>query len=248
MDLDAFAWLLTDEGQAVLARAVEATGRCRAPTSWPSRPSCGVRRPPTASPRRLPRPSCAAGRWRSSAIWRTGCTSPTTASSRPPGSRWPPTGPAGCRPRSPRASSTSGAGSAATWSPSRGRGSPRPGSTSTRVRVAVARANLDALGPGRRGPGGRRDAGRPLAVRRRLRRPGPPQRPRADLPRRGVDAAVVVRRGAAARATRASRSRRASPTPWSRTASRPSGSATAARSRRPRCGRAGWPPTPAGRR
>ena len=46
VDLDAFRWLLTDEGQALLARAER--GRPRRARSCTSRPSCGVRRRPTA--------------------------------------------------------------------------------------------------------------------------------------------------------------------------------------------------------
>ena len=68
---------------------------------------------------------------------------------------------------------------------------------------------------------------------------GPARGP--HLRRRRLDPAVVASSRGCCAATPASRSRPASRTTWCPTASRPSGSATTARSRRPRCGRAGWP-------
>ena len=97
-----------------------------------------------------------------------------------PAGRSPRTGPPGCAPPPP---STAGRPRLRhRRRPARLRprpASPAPASTSTRCGSRSREANLAALGLERRRDGRRRHHGRHLAVRRRLRRPGPPDRPRA---------------------------------------------------------------------
>ena len=148
-------------------------------------------------------------------------------------------------------------------SPSPAPASPRRASTSTRCgspRRAPTSPPSACPAPSRSPT---RPTHRPARLRRGLRRPGPPRRPRPGLRRRRLDPAVALRPGPPAGTRRRQGrpghpARRASPT-----ASRPSGSATPARSRRPPCGRrgsrppaarrppvdrrrrpAGWPPSP----
>ena len=113
---------------------------------------------------------------------------------------------------------------------------PRPGAR--RARPGQPRR---ARAAGRR-PGRRRDDPGRVRLRRGLRRPGPPRCPGPRVRRRGLDPAVALRARPADRARPSSRSRPASRTRCCPATSRPSGSATAARSRRPRCGRPAWPP------
>ena len=88
MDLDAFAWLLTDDGQQLLAEAVALGAAVRRRSARRARRPCAVRRrrpSRRSSPSPSPRPRCAGRRSRSSATWPPGCTSRPRGSSRPPG-------------------------------------------------------------------------------------------------------------------------------------------------------------------
>ena len=247
MDLDAFRWLLTGDGQRLLAAAEDATGAEADPLQVQIRPaSYGA----AGARRRRPDPGRAAppGRDEVRRPRRADVLHPRRARAGHPaaGGRAPRR--PGRAPPAPRRWSTSAAASAATWSRSPGpaltcagrrprpparRGGARPTSTALGLggAVTVADATDDRHHP----------------LRRRVRRPGAPYRARAHLRRRRLDAALVLRRVAAdPRLLREARARH-SPTSSCPTASRPSGSATTARSRRPCSGRAGSPP-PAGAR
>ena len=200
MDLDAFAWLLTDDGQAVLARAVEAAGQdgydelavqaqLRRTTTAPQRVAtvigqaelrrrAVVKFGDLAQRMYFTHDGLEQATRHSVATHRAGRlqAAAVTQSADRPGvrHRW--------RPGRLRAR----------WHHHR-RGGPRPGAGGGRPRQPRgARARRSC-------PGGRRDPGRPLAVRRRLRRPCPP-RPAEAAPSTSTewDAAVVVRRGPAA--------------------------------------------------
>ena len=122
-------------------------------------------------------------------------------------------------------------------------GSPAPASTSTRSGSRWPRRTWPPSACRRRRHGRRRDrrsTRAPFDVG--VRRPGPPHGAGPDLRRRRLDAAVVVRGGAARAPRRLRQGRAGHPARrWCPRASRPSGSATTARSRRRRCGPAGWP-------
>ena len=133
MDLDAFRWLLTDEGQAAAGAGRRGDRRPGADElARPGRaPAYGAGRPRRrgAHPGRAAR---AGGAPSSATDAARMYFTAGRARAGHPALRWPPTGPAACRRAAPERRSTSAAGSAATWSRSRGPGSPRPGSTSTR--------------------------------------------------------------------------------------------------------------------
>ena len=250
VDLDAFRWLLTDDGQALLARAAER----RRPGDDPLRAQTALRRTPTAEPgRRRAHPGRAAraGRWRSSATTPPGCTSPPTASSRPPG----------CSVATHRAARLAGGrrrarvidlgcgigGDLVAFARA---GHHRAGVDLDPLRVEVAprqprRARARRRRAGRRRH--RRSTPPPFDVG--LRRPGPPQRPAAAPStsttgrRRGRSSSGCCAGDSCVKVAPGHPARR-----WCPTASRPSGSATTARSRRRRCGRAGWPRPRAARR
>ena len=199
VDLDAFRWLLTDDGHALLARPRRSPRRRRAGRPADAAPA-GVRRPGRG--RADPGRAAAARAGRSSATWPRGCTSPPTASSRPPGSPSPGTGPRGSRRRRPRPWSTSAAASAATCVAAAAAGLTAAGVDLDPLRVAVAEANLAALGL----PGAVMVADATTldidALRRRVRRPGPALGPRPHLVgattgrRRGRSSSELLRRDA----------------------------------------------------
>ena len=218
-------------------------GRARRPrTRCARRPRS--RRTADAGPRRRgPHPGHAApaGPRRSSATTRRGCTSRPRASSRPPGCPVAAHRAARLTAASTRTVIDLGCGIGGDLLATARAGIIGAGVDLDPVRVAVAEANLAALGL----------AGAVMVadatevdtgpVRRRLRRPRPPDRPGPHLRRRRLDPAVAVRRGPAAPRLLRQGGARHPARPGPRRASRPSGSATTARSRRPRSGRAGSP-------
>ena len=201
MDLDAFRWLLTEPGQALLARAARAVRRAR------RRPGAG-RRPPCAA--RAPTPAHAAAaltqvELRRRAVPKFGddaarmyFTPDGPRAGHPRPGRRAPRGPGRAGGAGRRRCSTSAAASAATWSRSRAAG------------LTVAGIDRDAL----RRRGGPRQPRRPSGsaarcrsptprtstsrVRRGLRRPRPSHGAGAGVRRRRLVAAVAVRADAAA--------------------------------------------------
>ena len=148
MELETFRWLLTDEGQALLAAATAAEGT-------PLQVQRSLRETsPGSTEEKAERVAAALGQVelgngprRSSATTRRGCTSPATDSSRPPGR--PSRGTAHpASPWSARPSSTSPAASVATWSAFARAGLTTAGIDLDPLRVEMARANLAALGLG----------------------------------------------------------------------------------------------------
>ena len=245
VDLDAFRWLLTDEGQRLL---VAADGRA-APTPWRRRPRCVVRRARSRSRPRSPRSSCGGGPRRSSASWRRGCTSRPRVSSRPPACRSRPTGPPGCGPPTTATLIDLGCGIGGDLVAFARAGITCAGVDLDPVRVAVAVANLEALGLG--GAVTVADATTvdtspfDVAFADPARRVGA----RAQLRRRRLDPAVVASSQTLLRPRLLREGRPRHPArPRARTASRRSGSATTARSRRRCSGPPAWPPPAAARR
>ena len=189
-----------------------------------------------------PGASCGSGRRRSSATSRSGCTSRPKASSRPPACRSPTHRAARLRaagdrdPDRPRLRHRRRPGRLRPGRDHLCRRRPRPGAGRGR------RGQPRGAGPRRCGDRRGRHHGRHLPLRRGVRRPGAPVRARAQLRRRRLDPALVLRADAAEpRLLREGRPRHPA-RPRARTAWRPSGSATTARSRRPCSGRAASPP------
>ena len=149
-------WLLDRDGQDAAptqAGRVGAGRRCkraRAPARRRTPPSTGRGGADPGRPAHAgPRPS--------SATWPRGCTSPATASSRPPGCRSPTTGRPGSR-RPARASLVDlGCGIGGDLVAFARAGITAAGVDLDPLRVAVAQANLGAPRARRRGAGGRRD-------------------------------------------------------------------------------------------
>ena len=238
VDLDAFRWLLTHEGQRLLAAATDA----RRATPCRRRPPCGARPARSRSPPRSPRCSCAGGRRRSSATSRSGCTSRPKASSRPPGCRSPTHRAARLRAADTATLIDLGCGIGGDLRRLRPRRDhlcrrrPRPGAGRS------GRGQPRGAGPRRCGDRRGRDHGRHLPLRRGVRRPGAPVGARAQLRRRRLDPAVGLRADAPGpRLLREGRPRHPA-RPRARRAWRRSGSATTARSRRRCSGRPASPP------
>ena len=200
VDLDAFGWLLTDDGQALLA----APSRSAPLEDDPLAAHESLRRtaPGAASERlaaALTQAALRAGRGRrSSATSPPGCTSRPTGSSRPPGCRVADApGRAAAGVRRVDASIDLGCGIGGDLVALASAGLTAAGVDLDPERVAVAAANLAALGLGGAVQVADATTRRPHRLRRRVRRPGAPRRRRPDLLDRQVVAAVAVRRVAA---------------------------------------------------
>ena len=180
VDLASFSWLLTDDGQRAdrgrRDRVRRPRRRSRRRRDRPARAAGAGRRPRPAGGGAHPGRSCGCARCRSSARTRCGCTSPPTVSSRRPA-----TGS-----REHRAARLVGrrrrVGGRPRLRHRRRPGRVRPGRAHHRRRGPRPGPGGDRRGqprgarPRGRGAGRRRDHARPRALRRGVRRPGPPLR------------------------------------------------------------------------